>query len=250
MTKSLSQNLPFICVALICMSCFSSVKKPKQASSGEIKNIGDTISNHMQTKNATPGYPDKNDPICITITGRAITDLKQSIKRSDPKLPENKLMATKMKAWPKAKQDQLQALAKKSIGDYIAHTHLNSNMETYLLIVSGFGEMDQKRIAEEYAIRVQYLGGDKYVAEFWEDGLAVNSEAHALDWANKLAKRFPDDKGMVKDVREKYAAIRKTIETGKKERYTKLMALLYSREKDGSISFHDPGQPMFDFINR
>lgn len=110
------------------------------------------------------------------------------------------------------------------------------------------GEKDAKVIAEEYDIRVQYLGGNKYAAEFWEDGLAINSEAHVLVIANDLVARNPDDKEIVKDFKETFEKARKSIEDGKHERYAKVMALLYTLEKNGSIIFHDPFQSVIDFI--
>jgi hypothetical protein len=111
-----------------------------------------------------------------------------------------------------------------------------------MLVFRALGKRDMKEMAEEYDIRVQYLGGNIYVAEFWEDGIAVNSEAHALASTND-----PDDRAIVK---ETYADVRKSIETGKLERYTKVMALLYEQEKDGSITFHDPFQSVIDFISQ
>ncbi|TSA25954.1 MAG: hypothetical protein D4R68_08075 [Ignavibacteriales bacterium] len=109
-------------------------------------------------------------------------------------------------------------------------------------------EKDPKDIAEEYDIRVQILGGDKYAAEYWEDGIAVNSEEHALAWAQELAKRSPDNKGIVKEVKKTYEDARNSINAGKQERYTKVMALLYVQEKDGSITFRYPYQALFDSI--
>ena len=244
------QNWLFIAAMIIGMPELFSVNQPEQVSPQQMVLFVNPIIEKMQTKNTSPLYLDKKDPIFIAINNRAVIDLKQSIKGSDTESPENKLMAAKMTAWPQEKKNQLEALAKKSIEDYIAQAHFNIDMVTYLMTVGSFGEIDQKRITEEYAVRVQHLGKNKYVAEFWEDGLAVNSEAHAIEWANKLAKRFPDDKGMLKDVKENYANVRKTIKSGKKDRYSKVMALLYTRENDGSISFHDPYQPMLDFINR
>ena len=122
-----------------------------------------------------------------------------------------------------------------------------------MLVFEDLGKMDQKEIAEEYDIRVLYLGNDKYVAEFWEDGLTVNSEAHALARAHELAnseyaKKNPDSGvGNVEVIKENYANVRKSIEDGKKERYTKMMALLYTLNKDASIIFHNPFQPLIDF---
>jgi len=56
-------------------------------------------------------------------------------------------------------------------------------------------------------------------------------------------------KEIVNEVEKKYEDVRNSIKAGKVERYTKVMALLYVQEKDGSITFHDPFQPMYDFIS-
>lgn len=220
--------------------CFSQSNKTGQ--------IVDTTINTIQTENEAPVYLDKKDSRYIAIKGRTVTDWRLSSEKSDPKSPENKLIAPQVKVWPQEKQDQLQALFEKSIADYTDQIHLDA--ETFMLVFSDFGNMDQKKLVDEYDFRVQYLGDNKYAAEFWEDGLTVNSEANALAWATELAKKYPDDKGMIKDVKETYANVRKSIEDGKQDRYTKIMALLYTLEKDGSITFHDPFQPMIDFINR
>lgn len=228
----------------------SSAKKQKIASPKQTPMAMDTPVNRNQTKNMQPTYLDSNDAILLSIKSRVIGDLKQSIQRSGTELPENAVMAAKVNAWPQKKKKQLQDLFIKSIEDYAVQTHFDMDVATYLLVVESFQKMDEKRIAEEYTVRIQPFKDNRFAAEFWEDGLAVNSEAHALQWANQLAMRFPDDKGIVNQVKERYAAIRKSIEAGKTERYTKIMALLYTKEKDGSIIFHDPGQPMIDFINR
>ena len=224
--------------------CFSQSHKTGQTM--------DTTINNIKTKKTATIYLEKNDPIFKSIKDRAVTDLKQSAERSDPESTENKLTAKQIETWTEEKQNQLQALGEKSIYDYAATTHFD--VGTFMMVFSEFGKMDQKKIAEEYDIRIQYLGDDKYVAEFWEDGLAVNSEANALIRAHELAtseyaKKHPDSGvGNVEVVKETYANVRKSIEAGKRERYTKVMALLYTLEKDGSIVFHDPGQPMYDFV--
>jgi len=251
-SKELQKNLPVlqiisVIIALILFGsgyCFSQSHKIGQTM--------DTTINNIQTDDPAAVYLDKNDPIFISIKGRAVTDLKQSSGRSDPESNENKLIETQVKAWSKKKQNKLQTLYQKSINDYTAQTHFD--VGTFMMVFSEFGKMEQIKIAEEYEIRIQYLGDDKYAAEFWEDGLAVNSEANALISAHELAtsgyaKKHPDSEvGNVEKVKETFANVRKSIEAGKQERYTKMMALLYTVEKDGSVTFHDPGQPVFDYI--
>ncbi|TSA26703.1 MAG: hypothetical protein D4R68_06955 [Ignavibacteriales bacterium] len=233
--------------ALILLSngyCFSQSHKTGKTMKAAI--------NDNQTKKGTLEYIGENDPIFITISNRAIDDLKKSVERSDPESKENKLIAAQIKTWTPEKQNKLPALFEKSIKEYTAQTQFDA--ETFLLVFDELGKKDQKKIAEEYDIRVQYLGEDKYVAEFWEDGLAVNSEANAVAYAHELAnseyaKKHPDgDVGNVEVVKKNYANTRKFVKDGKQERYTKMMALLYTIQKDGSVTFHDPGQQMIDFV--
>jgi hypothetical protein len=66
---------------------------------------------------------------------------------------QDKLIAAQVKAWSQEKQNQMQALFEKSISEHTAQTHFDA--ETFMLVFSSFGEMDQKRIAKEYDIRVQ-----------------------------------------------------------------------------------------------
>ncbi|MFH0989281.1 MAG: hypothetical protein V1799_04605 [bacterium] len=213
-----------------------------------------TPINKVQTKIVSSVYLDKKDPIFISIKGRAATDLKQSSERSGPESTENKLIAAKIETWTEEKQNQLQALGAKSINDYATTTHFD--VGTFMMVFSEFGKMDQKKIAEEYDIRVQNLGDDKYAAEFWEDGLAVNSEANAVAYAHELAnseyaKKHPEGNvGDVEVIKKNYANTRKSIKGGKQERYSKMMALLYIAAKDGSVTFQDPGQPMMDFVKK
>ncbi|RPI06989.1 MAG: hypothetical protein EHM64_00910 [Ignavibacteriae bacterium] len=207
----------------------------------------------MAAKNGTADYLDKNDPIYKSIKGRSITDLKQSAKKSDPESMENKAIAAKITTWPEEKQNELQALGEQSRNDYAAATQFD--VETFLLVFSEFGKMDQKKIAGDYDIRIQHIGDGTYIAEFWEDGLAVNSEENAVVYAHELAvsgyaKKHPEsDVGNVEVIKNNYALTRKSITTGKQERYTKMMALLYTIDKNGGVIFHDPGQPMIDFVN-
>ncbi len=170
----------------------------------------------LQTKTATPIYLDKNDPIVVFIKGRAVTDLRRSTKYMDPGSPESESIRTKMEAWSEEKKSQLQALGGQAIGDYAAQTHFDAS--TFMLVFSSFGEMDEKKIPEEWDIRVQHPGGDKYIAEFWEDSQAVHPEAK-----NEIAENA---------------------------RYYKMMALLYTLEKDGSVAFHNPFQPVIDFLKK
>ena len=187
-------------------------------------------------------YLDSNDPIGISIKGRAVTDLKQSIKIADPRSPENELL--RARAWSQGKPNHVDALFKRSMNDYTAQ--IPFDVRTFMLVFYNFIEMDQKTIAEKiaegYDIRVHYLGGDTYVAEFWQDVLVatVNAETQALASTNN-----PVDRESIKTT---FAIDRKSIEEGKQERYFKAMALLYTLEKDGSITFHDPFQPVIDFM--
>jgi len=205
----------------------------------------DTTINNIQEKDVTPVYLDKNDPVFIKIKGRTLTDLKQ---RSDTASTENKLIATKIATLTKEQQTQLEALFVKSINDYTAQTRFE--IGEFMRHFSELQEKDPKDIAEEYDIRVQILGSDKYAAEYWEDGIAVNSEEHALAWAQELAKRSPDNKEIVKEVKKTYEDVRNSIKAGKQERYTKVMALLYVQEKDGSITFRYPYQALIDSISK
>jgi hypothetical protein len=208
-------------------------------------------NNSIQTKNVDPVYLDKEDPIFISIKGRVIKDLQESVKKADLESPENKLRKEQMKEWSQEKLGQLNDLSEKSIFDYAEQTHFDAGI--FMMVFDVMGKMDQKELSGEYDIRVLSPGNDKYVAEFWEDGIAVNSEAHAIAWAHELAnseraKKNPGSGlGNVKEITKTYADARKLIKDGKKERYTKVMALLYSKGKDGLVSFNDPFQPLIDF---
>ncbi len=207
--------------------------------------------NSIQTKNVDPVYLDQKDPIFISIKVRVINDLRESAKKVDPDLPENKLLTEQVKTWPQEKQDQVNALFVQSIYDYAEQTLFDAGI--FMMVFDVMGKMDQKELSEENDIRILNLGNDKYVAEFWEDGIAVNSEAHAIAYAHELAnseraKKNPGSGlGNVKEIKKIYADARKLIKDGKKERYSKVMALIYSKEKDGSITFNNPFQKIIDF---
>lgn len=218
--------------------CFSQSNKTGQ--------IMDTTNNNIQTKNAAPVYLDKSDPIYILIKARTVADLKQ---RTDTASAENKIIADKIMALTEEEQTKLEAIFRQSITDYVSQTR-----GEFMLHFKEVAEKDHKDIAEEYDFRVQNLGNNKYAAEYWEDGLAVNSEEHALAWAQELVKRqeaakiSPDIKGIVQEVKIKYEDVRNSIKAGKLERYTKVLALLYVQEKNGSITFHDPYQELYNFV--
>jgi len=170
----------------------------------------------LQTKNAVPVYLDKNNPIVISIKARAVSDLRQSTRYMDPVSPESKLVETQEKALSEVKKNQLQELFGQIIENYTAQTLFDAG--TFMLVFSSFKEMDQKKIPVEWDIRVRNLGGDKYIAEFWEDSHIVHPEAKK--------------------------------EIGENARYYKMMALLYTKEKDGSVTFHDTFQPVIDFLKK
>lgn len=170
----------------------------------------------LQTKKAAPIYLDKNDPIVTSIKGRAVADLRQSAKYMNPESLESKAIGKQMNAWSDEKKNQLQALGQQSIGDYTSQTFFDAG--TFMLVFDSFNEMDQKKIPEEWDIRVQHPVGEKYIAEFWEDSHVVN----------------PESKN----------------EIGENARYYKMMALLYTLDKDGSVTFHDPFQPVIDFLKK
>ena len=192
-----------------------------------------------------PGYLDKNDPLAVTIRGRAITDLKLS---ADPESPANRVIAPKIEILTQEEKARLEAIVVQFINDYTMQTRFDGG--TLMRHFRALGEMDRQELAKEYDIRVQHLRGNKYGAELWEDGLAVNSEAHALKTAQEMVGSHPDDKEIGDEVKEKYANARKAIHTGKQERYVKVMVLLYTLEHDGSTTYHDPFQSVIDFVKQ
>jgi len=206
------------------------------------------------TKNAVSVYLDKNDPKFISIKGRAISDLDEVVKGFDPESEKNKLIEIQTQTWSEETRNECQAIGAKSINDYAEQTHLDAGM--FIMIITTIGGYDQKKLEKEWEVRVQSAGADKYIAEFWEDGLAINSEENAVAYAHELAnseyaKKHPDsDVGNVEVIKKNYADNRKTIKAGKQERYQKMIALLYSVDKVGAVSFINPFQPSIDFLKK
>jgi hypothetical protein len=204
------------------------------------------------TKKVATVYLDKSDPKFISIKGRAFSDLDTIVKEFDPESKYNKLVAIQTQTWTEEKRSECQALGAESINDYAEQTHLDVGM--FMMVITSLGEIDQKKMEKEWEVRVQFMGIDKYVAEFWEDALAVNSEANAVAYAHELAvseyaKKHPDsDVGNVEVIKKNYANTRKSIKAGKQERYTKMMALLYTVDNGGAVTFIDPFQPSKDFL--
>ncbi|MDQ7817203.1 MAG: hypothetical protein RDU14_09310 [Melioribacteraceae bacterium] len=204
------------------------------------------------TKNTTTVYLDKKDPKFISIKSRVFSDLSELTKNFDPESEKNKLIAIQTKTWTEEKRSECQALGAESINNYAEQTHFDVGM--FMMVITSLGEIDQKKMEKEWDVRVQFMGMDKYVAEFWEDGLAVNSEENAVAYAHELAKseyakKHPDSNvGNVEEIKNNYANTRESIETGKQERYTKMMALLYTVDDGGVVTFNNPFQPAFDFL--
>lgn len=236
-----------ILFTLVCIGggrCFSQTQN--------IEQVPDSTMNNIHTRKTVPVYLEKNDPMFISIKGRVVTDLK---KNADPESDENKAIRAgltgekqhRFEAFIAENKQELEALFVKSITEYAKQVHFDA--WTLITVFTALAAKDAQEIADEYDIRILSLGSDKYVAEFWEDGLAVNSEAHALKSSHEIAARNPDTNSskIVQDVKKTYANTRKSIENGERERYSKVMALLYTKEKDGSVLYHNPYQVMTDF---
>jgi len=211
-----------------------------------------TEKNMKTTKNTATVYLDKNNPIVKSIKGRAFSDLDEIVKEFDPESEKNKLIAIQTKTWTEEKRNECQALGAESINDYAEQTHFDVGM--FMMVITNLVEINQKKLEKEWEVRVQPLGADKYIAELWEDGIAVNSEENAVAYADELAnseyaKKHPDsDVGNVEEIKNNYANTRKSIEAGTQERYTKMMALLYTVDDGGVVTFNNPFQPAFDFV--
>ena len=198
-----------------------------------------------EIKKPTPVYLVKTDPVFIAIKTRLINDLTLSAKNGDPESEKNKSISIKLKTLPEERQAYYQNFFLKSLRDY--NEQVNFDFGIFMLLYNDLIKKDQKTLVSESDFRVQRIGSNKYAAELWEDGVLANSEAKALEWAQQLLKRYPDDNNMVNEVKATYAKARKEMLSGKQPRYTKIMAFLYAKEKDGSMLFHDPGQAMLDF---
>jgi len=170
----------------------------------------------LQPTNAVPVYLDINDPITISIKVQAVTNMRQSARYMDPESPESKLVETQEKALSEEKKNQLLAISGQIIADYTAQTLFD--IGTFICVFASFKEMDQIKIPEEWELRVQNLGGNKYIAELWEDSYIVHPEAK-----NEISEN---------------------------ERYYKMMALLYTIDNDGAATFINPFQPSIDFLKK
>lgn len=226
------KNLIIIVAAIFtCWSnCFCQTRKTANASK---------VTKNKIIKKAQTGVLQQKDSIAILIKNRAIDDLIHLVETSDPSTPENKLMAAKIKEWPKEKQEQFMQFFQTSINDYVSKVKLvELDAAMFLYFLSEFKGMDKKRIAEQYDIRVSRYGNN-YIAEFWEDGLDLNSEKHAIK--NALNAK------QVEVIKHRYGIVRGTIKSGKSKRYVKMMALLYAKEPDGSVIFVEPLKSMMDF---
>jgi hypothetical protein len=196
-------------------------------------------------KKPTSSYLTKSDPVYIAIKATLVNDLTQSAKSSDTATDRNKSIRAKIRTLSEERQEYYQNIFFKSLRDYNEQVHFDFDM--FMMLYTDLMKKDQKTLVGESDFRVKLLGGNKYAAELWEDGVVANSEAKALEWAEQISKRFPDNKNTVNEVKATYAKARKDMLSGKQQRYTKIMAFLYTKEKDGSMLFHNPGQAMLDF---
>jgi hypothetical protein len=215
------------------------------------------ISFGMNTMNETTAeqgeliYLPKTDPVYIEIKNRAISDWLLAVSNTDTASEKNKLRKEQIESWPREKQDEFESMMIRSLEDYNRQTHFN--LEGFITFFPEIRNLDLKKFESETDFRVRVLDTNKFAAEFWEDGLAVNSEANAVLYAKELresarAKLHPEeDLGNVEEIKKNYAAHRQQINSGKKKRFTKLMALLYVRKENKSIFFRDPGEDYHDF---
>jgi hypothetical protein len=199
---------------------------------------------NRQPKKNQSVYLGKTDPLFIDVKSHSITDLQTSAKRADPTSVENKVRAEEMKSWNEEKLNSYYRLFETSVHDYLKKVDLD--FDTFMILFPDFGGYD-KKVLSAYDFRLRYIGTNQYAAEFWEDGLEANSEANALIWAHKILEKHPGDStGTINTVRETYAKARKAITSRKQPRYTKIMALLYTKESSGML-FNDPFQALIDF---
>jgi len=274
MTKFNKIGLSLAFLIFVGVNCFSQTTKNEQTmkkninqeariSAFEIK--GQSVSEQtsetaVETENTQPDVPapvflDANDPIFLNIQSRAFSDLDTIVKGMGPESAESKLAET----LSEEKNSELAAILGESINNYARQTQVDAI--TFWLLNSTMVDQDQKKLKKKWKVRVQTwevrvqsAGADKYVAEFWEDGLVVNSEENAMAYAQELANSnlFKEDPNYyienVEDIKNNYADIRKNIKAGKQERYLKMMALLYSLDEGGTVSFINPLQPVIDFL--
>jgi hypothetical protein len=197
-----------------------------------------------QVKKKGPVYLDKKDSVFVFIRRHVLTDLQTCARRAAPNSPESKARAEEMKSWSDEKRNNYEQLFETSVRAYLEKPGLD--FETFMLLFPDFAASDKNMFAA-YDFRVREVGANTYAAEFWEDGMEANSEANALVWAHKILEHHPGDStGTINEVKETYARARKAITTGKVQRYTKVMAVLYTKQSTG-ILFKDPFQALIDF---
>lgn len=211
----------------------------------------------MKTTQTNPGfnsgivYLAKTDPVYIDIKSRVWNDWTAAVRRSDPSGEENKRRKEEIAEWPAEKQERFESLAMKALRDYNKETDLDPGY--FIMLFNEVLNLDQKKLEAETDFRVRAAANHKFIAEFWEDGLAVNSEANALIRAKELAespraKLHPEeDLGNVAVIKKTFAEARKAITSGKQKRFTKLMAFIYIQLPNKKIVFRDPFQPLYDF---
>jgi hypothetical protein len=150
-----------------------------------------------------------------------------------------------MKFWSEEKRNRYQDLFESSVRKYVKA--VNFDFATFMLLFMDFAAYEDSVLAA-YDLKVQVSVGGNLIAEFWEDLLLANSEENALIWAKKILERYPDSDSTstVNTVKETYATARKAITDGKQPRYSKVMALLYTKENE-KVVFKDPFQALIDF---
>jgi hypothetical protein len=220
----------FILMLLIAVQLFSQIPK---------------VMTRTKKEKSETVYIEKNDSLYLAIKQVAGPDLRRSAKRADRNSAEGKIRSEEMKSWNEEKKNKYQHLFQTSTRSYLEKVDMD--FDTFMLLFPEFGNYDDTLLAK-YDFRIRLSGTNEYIAEFWEDGLISNSEVNALIWAKKLLERFPEDDSTstVNTVKETYAAARRAITEGMQPRYNKVMALLYTKEKN-EIIFNDPFQAMIDF---
>ena len=186
---------------------------------------------NMNTTNPTTGYLDKNDSLFIKIQERALTDLKDWMRKNFKDSPETILMKEKIETLSKEKKSKIDEIVKKTFRDYTTQTNIDEGV--FMLILGSFKEMDEGKMVEKWDTRVQSIGGNKYVAEFWADENDVSDDVSIVLGLHKMSDDYAN----------------KSANKGKPEGYSKVMVLLYIKETTGSFNLYNPFQPIIDFID-
>lgn len=199
------------------------------------KYMSDTNTSDVKSEapdNLKIGYLEKGDPIYQLLAARVITDVHTAVKEVDSESPENIALQKKIKSLSKERQDeilsQMNEVVKNSMGQYLLKTKLADLLDNGEDTVFGghiimssfqdFGKEDPSIIKNRYDMRIQSLGSNQYVVEFW------------LDWSY--------EPGRMADLAAE----------GKIERYSKDQAFLYTVTPDKEVVFHNPFQEVNDFV--